>query len=794
MTCIQNARASAWNFSQLHATRTCLDAPVGRRLPARRPGRRGHHTGKSRASILPGRRVSCYRKWRMNPGVAGGRPETERKRRDHRAAHGRGSCPRARRHLRGRAGHHAGARTRDARRRARSRPGHRQPGAVELLTRLEQAFDVRLPDSVLGEAESIRDLLDAALAGGEPSGAGVVDTVAPIAAGTSAPDSARTLIDVLRWHAETDPGRVDIVLRLDDAGERRITYGELWARAGGVAAGLRARGIARGESVALMLRTEPGFFAAFFGVLLAGAVPVPIYPPTRPSHLEEYAARQVKILDNAQARLLVTFAEAERVAGLLRARVQSLTGVTTLERLAAAPAAPVPAVGPDDPALIQYTSGSTGDPKGVLLSHANLLANIRALGRALGVRPDDVCVSWLPLYHDMGLIGMWLGSLYHGVPVVILPPLSFLARPARWLRAISAHRATISAAPNFAFDLCVKRVAEADLEGVNLESWRLALNGSEAVSPETIERFVRRFVARGFRAEAMCPVYGLAESSVGLTMSPPGRGPLLDRVRRETFERSRRAEPAAPGESSPLSLVSCGAPCPDMSFASWMPRACRCPTGSRAACSSAGPRSRRVTSVTRLRRRRCCTTAGWIPVTSAIARRRALRHRTAQGPDHQGRAQPVPAGGGGAGRRRAGRTQGLRGGLRRRRSCHRHRAVDRDRGDARRYPRGASGARSRGAGAGRGRPRLAAGHRAHGPARLRAQDIERQDPALGHTRRLAARRSRPALVGPHAVAPARHRRLPGVRAPRPRVGGAAGVRGLGRGLRSWPPCRCCGCW
>jgi fatty-acyl-CoA synthase len=433
---------------------------------------------------------------------------------------------------------------------------------VELLTRLEQAFDVRVPDSVLGEAESIRDLLAAVLAGGEPSGVAVVDTVGPIAAGSPAPDSARTLIDVLRWHAETDPGRVHVVLRLDDESERRITYGELWARAGGVAAGLRARGIARGESVALMLRTEPRFFAAFFGVLLAGAVPVPIYPPTRPSHLEEYAARQVKILDSAQARLLVTFTEVERVAALLRARVRSLSGVTTLERLAAAPAVPLPAVGPDDAALIQYTSGSTGDPKGVLLSHANLLANIRALGRALGVHPDDVCVSWLPLYHDMGLIGMWLGSLYHGVPVVIMPPLAFLARPATWLRAISDHRATISAAPNFAFDLCAKRLADADLEGLDLGSWRLALNGSEAVSPETIARFVRRFAACGFRAEAMCPVYGLAESSVGLTMSPPGRGLLVDRVRRETFERSRRAEPAAPGEPSPLSFVSCGAPLP----------------------------------------------------------------------------------------------------------------------------------------------------------------------------------------------------------------------------------------
>jgi 1-acyl-sn-glycerol-3-phosphate acyltransferase len=433
---------------------------------------------------------------------------------------------------------------------------------IELLTRIEAAFDVRFSDSVLGEAESIRDVLAAVLAGGEPTGAATVEATALMAAGTPAPHSARTLIDVLRWHAETDPGRVHVVLRLDDEGEQRITYGALWARAVDVAAGLRARGVAQGESVALMLRTEPGFFQAFFGVLLAGAVPVPIYPPTRAGRLEEYAARQVKILDNAQARLLVTFPEVERVAGLLRARVRSLTGVTTLDRLAAGPAIPPPGVGPEDPALIQYTSGSTGDPKGVVLSHANLLANIRSLGQALGVGPDDVCVSWLPLYHDMGLIGMWLGSLYHGVPVVILPPLAFLARPARWLRAISAHRATISAAPNFSFDLCVKRLTDADLEGVDLGSWRLALNGSEAVSPETIERFVRRFASRGFRREAMCPVYGLAESSVGLTMSPPGRGPRIDRIRRATFERSRHAEPAPPGEPSPLAFVASGAPLP----------------------------------------------------------------------------------------------------------------------------------------------------------------------------------------------------------------------------------------
>jgi 1-acyl-sn-glycerol-3-phosphate acyltransferase len=431
---------------------------------------------------------------------------------------------------------------------------------VELLGRLEAAFGVRFPDSVLGEAESVRDVVTAVLAGGVPATAAAGPAAAVGAAG-AAPQAAETLLDVLHWYAERDPGRTHVVLRLDDETAQRITYGELWSRAGAVAGGLRATGVEPGDSVALMLRTEPGFFGAFFGVLRAGAVPVPVYPPTRPSHLAEYAARQVKILDNAQARLLVTFPEVERVAGLLQPRVRSLAGVTTLEQLPVATPPADPAVGPEARALIQYTSGSTGDPKGVQLTHANLLANIRALGRALDVRPDDVCVSWLPLYHDMGLIGLWLGALYHGVPAVILPPLSFLARPARWLRTISAHRATLSAAPNFAYDLCVKRVTDADLEGVDLGRWRLAMNGSEAVSPETIARFTRRFAPHGFRAEAMCPVYGLAESSVGLTLTPPGRGPGLDRVRRPTFERTRRAEPATAGEAA-LTFVSSGVALP----------------------------------------------------------------------------------------------------------------------------------------------------------------------------------------------------------------------------------------
>ena len=188
-------------------------------------------------------------------------------------------------------------------------------------------------------------------------------------------------------------------------------------------------------------------------------------------------------------------------------------------------------------ALVQYTSGSTGDPKGVVLTHANLLANIRAMGEAMDVTPSDVFVSWLPLYHDMGLIGAWLGSLYFAVPLVVMSPLAFLVRPETWLWAIHRHRATLSAAPNFAFELCLRRVEDTMIAGLDLGSLRMIANGSEAVAPETVRRFAARFAAYGFRPEAMGPVYGLAENAVGLAFPPLGRPPIIDRIDRSELAR-----------------------------------------------------------------------------------------------------------------------------------------------------------------------------------------------------------------------------------------------------------------
>jgi 1-acyl-sn-glycerol-3-phosphate acyltransferase len=383
----------------------------------------------------------------------------------------------------------------------------------------------------------------------------------PLGEAAPAPTTVRSLTEALAWHAEASPERAHVFLRDEDGREQPITYAGLWRGAGAVAASLRDRKLGRGDTVAIMLRTEEAFFHTFFGVLLAGAIPVPIYPPLRRDLIEDYARRQVGILRNAGVRAILTFAEALRVAALLGSRVPSVRHVVPAATLMEpARPGPVATAVPGDPALIQYTSGSTGEPKGVLLSHANLLANIRAIGEAIRIRADDVAVSWLPLYHDMGLIGSWLGALYFGIPIAILSPLAFLSRPARWLRAIHTHRATISAAPNFGFDLCSRRIGDDELAGLDLSSWRLAMNGSEAVSPATIERFTARFAPYGFPARAMCPVYGLAEASVALTIPARGIGPRVDTVARRAFQESGRADPATPVDPNPLRFVSCGRP------------------------------------------------------------------------------------------------------------------------------------------------------------------------------------------------------------------------------------------
>ncbi len=436
---------------------------------------------------------------------------------------------------------------------------------AELLQRIERTFHARLDERML-LAETPRDLLVLILGRGDKStqpAATVEPTLARETSVTETPERAATLLEVLDWHARYNPDRVAIQIYGND--ERIVTtftYASLVQGARAVAGGLQARGLQPRQTVALMLPTGADYFLGFFGVLLAGGVPVPIYPPVRPSQLEEHLLRHVRLLNNAQTVALITVPEAALVARLLQAQVEDLRHIVTVAELQASstPWSAVP-VRAADLAFLQYTSGSTGDPKGVMLTHANLLANLRAMGPHAGVSSSDVFVSWLPLYHDMGLIGAGLGSLYYAFPLVVMSPLSFLARPARWLWAIHRHRGTLSAAPNFAYELCA-RVQDHEIEGLDLSSWRMALNGAEPVSPATLERFIARFGRYGFRPEAMAPVYGLAECSVGLALQRPGRAPVVDRVRRDRFMATGRAKPADADDAAALLFPACGQPIP----------------------------------------------------------------------------------------------------------------------------------------------------------------------------------------------------------------------------------------
>ncbi len=436
-------------------------------------------------------------------------------------------------------------------------------GRAELVLRIDRTFRVRLPDRLLADADTPRDLLQALLVAA-PDRAAVMKALpaAPMELPeVVAPFTAETLIEVLAYHVHSHGNRPHVLLWRGEDDEQTITYAELDREARVMAAGLIEHGLTPGERVAIMLPTEAAFFEAFFGVLFAGGIPVPLYPPFRRAQVEDHLRRQAGILRNAGASLLIIGSEIRNVGQLMLGLCEDLRCVETVQALSRAGSIEqiVPA-GPETIALIQYTSGSTGDPKGVALTHANLLANIRAMGEALDASSADVFVSWLPLYHDMGLIGAWLGTLHYGVPTIIMPPLAFLADPGRWLRAMGRHRATLSAAPNFAFELCCKNVRDEDIKGLDLSSLKMLVNGAEPVSPATIERFTARFAKFGFQPEALAPVYGLAENSVGLTFPPIGRGPIVDRVQRPALSRDGDAKMADPGDATALQFVACGRP------------------------------------------------------------------------------------------------------------------------------------------------------------------------------------------------------------------------------------------
>ena len=330
-----------------------------------------------------------------------------------------------------------------------------------------------------------------------------------------------TLGDVLRWRAEHQPERRAFTVLPDGESEEfHITYRALHRRSSAMAAMLR-REVAEGDRALILCTPGLDYLAAFFGCLYASVVAVPACPPD-PADPQRILPRLRAIaVDSAPSVIVTTASVLPFAKGIMADEASFATHrwlVTDAVRDAEATAAEVlerPASGPDDGtlALLQYTSGSTGAPKGVMISHRNLMENEAHIQRVLSVTEDSVCVSWLPLHNSMGLIGTVLQAVYTGFPCILMSPGDFLRKPVRWLQAITRYRATLSGGPNFAYDLCVSKITPAERATVDLGSWSVAVNGAEPIQPGTAEDFAAAFEPCGFRRSAFLPCYGLAEAT-----------------------------------------------------------------------------------------------------------------------------------------------------------------------------------------------------------------------------------------------------------------------------------------
>ncbi|MBJ2238346.1 non-ribosomal peptide synthetase [Pseudomonas fluorescens] len=365
----------------------------------------------------------------------------------------------------------------------------------------------------------------------------------------------RTLVQSLQQRAAQTPDQVALRFLAESAEHSVVlSYRDLDQRARTIAAALQANA-GLGERAVLLFPSGPDYVAAFFGCLYAGVIAVPAYPPesTRRHHQE----RLLSIISDAEPRLLLTIASLSE--GL--AQIENAPKVLSVDTLEAQRADQwvEPDLKADDIAFLQYTSGSTALPKGVQVSHGNLVANEVLIRRGFGIdlNPDDVIVSWLPLYHDMGLIGGLLQPIFSGVPCVLMSPAYFLGRPLRWLEAISEYGGTISGGPDFAYRLCSERVSESALERLDLSRWRVAYSGSEPIRLDTLERFAEKFAACGFTPNNFFASYGLAEATLFVAGGTRGRGiPAL-----RLDEQALAANRAEPGQGP--AIMSCGTSQPD---------------------------------------------------------------------------------------------------------------------------------------------------------------------------------------------------------------------------------------
>ena len=372
---------------------------------------------------------------------------------------------------------------------------------------------------------------------------------------TDAFELPSNLVQALQRRAALTPDRVALRF-LAETPEQAVvlSYRELDQRARTIAGALQAEA-EFGDRAVLLFPSGPDYVAAFFGCLYAGVIAVPAYPPE--SAKRHHQERLLSIINDAEPRLLLTSADLSD-ALLQIEGAPPLLCVDTLDGALAASWV-APNLAGDHIAFLQYTSGSTALPKGVQVSHGNLVANELLIRHGFGIdlNPDDVIVSWLPLYHDMGLIGGLLQPIFSGVPCVLMSPAYFLGRPLRWLEAISEYGGTISGGPDFAYRLCSERVSESALERLDLSGWRVAYSGSEPIRLDTLNRFGEKFAVCGFTTDSFMASYGLAEATLFVAGTPRGQGIGNLRVDDQALAQNR----AEPGEGS--AIMSCGISQPD---------------------------------------------------------------------------------------------------------------------------------------------------------------------------------------------------------------------------------------
>nr|WP_163500592.1 condensation domain-containing protein [Halomonas socia] len=368
-------------------------------------------------------------------------------------------------------------------------------------------------------------------------------------------DSSHDFVEHLSRLASERPTDSALIV-VSAQGEITLDYATLERRSRALASDLQAR-FSPGERALILLDNDEHYVVAFFACLYAGVIAVPVFPPE--SAKQQHLARLLAIAADSQAACVLTS------TAIIEVLASAGEGFGSTELI------PVDAVDESradqwrehrpqqgDVAFLQYTSGSTATPKGVMVSHGNLMANERAIATGFSIGADDVFVSWLPLYHDMGLIGGLLQPIYRGIPAVLMSPTFFLQRPVRWLEAISRHRGTVSGGPDFAYRLCLERIRDDQLAALDLSSWRVAFSGAEPVRHATFTGFIERFHPAGFAADTAAPCYGLAEATLLVTCNPRDTGVVGTPFSQSSLAQGQ-ASPAAEGNT----LVGCGTPPPD---------------------------------------------------------------------------------------------------------------------------------------------------------------------------------------------------------------------------------------